>query len=124
MNIHYESKIHTGHITLLCDHSKSCGCKRHILPRSFNNSKFHFQLQLFPDHCLQVLNMRREIAFCSLPTRLSCRKPCSIFSYRARVHLYICRKHKMAKFVPCQGLKKLCPSDFLRLPSFLAFARN
>ena len=62
-NIYCESKVHTGHIALLCDNSKPCGCKDHHLLCSFDNIKFHFRLQLLQDLCLQVLNMWCESIF-------------------------------------------------------------
>ena len=94
----YILRIHTGNIAPFCDNSKPWGFKDHNVLRRLDNTKSYFQLQLFPDLCLQVLNMKCENAFYSLRTQLSCLMTCYIFFFfftkatpkpKARIYLFI-----------------------------------
>ena len=126
-NSHYGSKVHTGHIALLCVNSKPCGCKDHNVLCSFDNTKFHFQLQLFRNLYLQVLSMKRGNLFFFFFT-------VSTLDYLPDPWEYILAKKPhwnlgpeitssspakisiIGKFVPCEGLKNfLVPLNFYEL---------
>ena len=115
--------FHICHIEQPCDYLRQPHCKDHSLLCSLNNTKVHFHSNW------KVLFRWDESAFRSHVTNLSVALQYFLHSRHMNlgpgfISMSPARMMRVSRMVPLEGLKFCRPSELLRLPSFLEYAKK